>query len=626
MNLARTLKTAFARAMAGMTPGAPAYAELVRAAQNPKFGDYQANCAMPLGKELGRPPREVAAEILERLELGRMVARGEIAGPGFINLRLADDWLADELRRVEQDERLGVEPAAQPRTFVIDFSSPNVAKPMHVGHIRSTIIGDSLTRLLRFLGHRVVTDNHIGDWGTQFGMLIFGYKHLLDRQAFDARPVAELARLYRLVNTLAEGTEAAERLRLFPPGHADRTDAAARWERFEAQLERLRGEDPRVAALAGRFPVAAELSAWVAEQSRQETARLHAGDPENTALWQTFMPYCLAELERVYERLGVGFDHWRGESFYNPMLPGVVGELLERGIAEISEGAVCVFLSRDRAPCLVRKSDGAFLYTTTDLATVKYRAEQFRPDAILYVVDQRQSLHFQQFFEVARRWGYDRIEFVHVSFGTILGSDGRPFRTREGGTVGLEPLLDEAVERARKIVDGKSPELSETERARVAEAVGIGAIKYADLSVHRSSDYTFSWERMMALDGNSATYLQYAYVRPRSIFREGRVDPVALRRDPPPIRLRQPEERELGLRLLRFPETLEEAAAELRPNAIAGYLYELANAFSAFYHSCPVLKAGTPEERASRLVLCDLTARTLRQGLALLGIGTIDQM
>ncbi len=603
MNVLRTLKDCFAKTLSGIAPDAAAAAELVKPAQDAKFGDYQANCAMPLGKQLGRKPRDVAQEIVNRLELGSMLAPPEIAGPGFINLRLSNEWLADRVRQLAGDARLGVEPVKSARAFVIDYSSPNVAKPMHVGHIRSTIIGDSIARLLRFLGHRVVTDNHIGDWGTQFGMLIFGYKHLLNDAAFAAEPVQELARLYRLINWLGDG-----------PAPEEVASRAA--------------TDPKLAELAARFPDAAALGKFVAEESRQETARLHAGDPANRALWQSFMPHCLAELDLVYDRLDIHFDHHFGESFYDPMLPGVVDDLMARGIAEESQGAICVFLDpeRKKLPCMIRKSDGAFLYATSDLATVKHRVEQFRPDALLYVVGQPQALHFQQFFEVARHWGYDKIELTHVAFGTILAGDGKPFRTRAGGTVGLEPLLDEAVERARKIVDENSPELSESARQQVAVAVGTGAIKYADLSVSRTSDYTFDWDRMMSMQGNTATYLQYAYARIQSIFRKGGVDAAALTRESPAISLADPAERTLALGLLQFPETLDEAAADYRPSVIAGYLFNLAESFSAFYRNCPVLQADTPAVRSSRLVLCHLTARTLRQGLELLGIRTIDKM
>jgi arginyl-tRNA synthetase len=460
----------------------------------------------------------------------------------------------------------------------------------------------------------------------------------LDERAYADRPVVELARLYRQVNWLSESGELSAKLRVMEAGLPERNELSARWTEFESQLADVKNQDARLAQLAARFPNAAALAEFVTDEARRETAKLHAGDPENRALWQSFMPHCLADLDRVYQRLDIRFDHHFGESFYDPMLPGVVSDLLARGIAEESDGAVCVFLDSERKkpPCLIRKRDGAFLYATSDLATIKHRVEQFDPDLILYVVGQPQSLHFQQLFEVARRWGYTGVEFVHVSFGTILDSAGRPFRTRAGGTVGLEPLLDEAVERA-----GKAYEASRTERAekgievpdlspqayqQLTEAVGIGAIKYADLSVNRTSDYTFHWDKMMAMQGNTATYLQYAYARIQSIFRKGEVNVTELRTDPPQIRLDEPAERALAVNLLRLPETLEDAASEFKPSTIAAYLYGLAESFSSFYNTCPVLTAQSPELRASRLLLCDLTARTLRLGLDLLGIRAIDQM
>jgi arginyl-tRNA synthetase len=638
MNLVQAIRRTFAAALPHVSSEAARYADLVKPAQDAKFGDYQANCAMPLAKQLKRDPREVARTIVEHLDLGTMIASPEIAGPGFINLRLNTDWLGEAVRRLANDDRLGVDRVAAPKNIVIDFSSPNVAKPMHVGHIRSTIIGDALTRLFRFLGHHVITDNHIGDWGTQFGMLIFGYKHLINESAYAASPVVELARLYRLVNSLGDGAEIQARLRTTPPDATDREELSARWAQFEEQLQDLKAQDKRVAALAARHRDAAALSEFVARESRQETAKLHAGDPDNRALWQGFMPHCLADLERVYDRLGIHFDHHFGESFYDPMLPGVVHDLLARGIAEETDGAIGVFLEPERKqpPCLIRKRDGAFLYATSDLATIQHRVKEFEPQLILYVVGQPQSLHFQQLFAVARRWGYSNVEFVHVGFGTILDKTGRPFRTRAGGTVGLEPLLDEAVERAGRAYDEslhdrkekgmEVPELSPQARKDLVEAVGIGAIKYADLSVNRTSDYTFDWDKMMAMQGNTATYLQYAYARIQSIFRKGQVQAGMLRQQPPAVSLVDPAERLLAVALLRFPETLEESAAEYKPSAIASYLYGLAETFSSFFHNCPVLQADSPALRSSRLLLCDLTARTLRQGLDILGIRTVDQM
>ena len=580
--------------------------DMVQRSQDAKFGDYQANLAMPLGKELRRPPREVAAQIVGRLDVEDLCLAPEIAGPGFINLKVRDAWLAERLAAAVCDPRLGIPVVECPRTYVIDYSAPNVAKPMHVGHIRSTVIGDSICRTLKFLGHRVISDNHIGDWGTQFGMILYGYRHFCDREAYRANPVQELARLYRLVRQLMDYHEGLAELPRLRSRVAEQGDAA---------LARLAAEHRDVA------------SAVLAE-----TAKLHAGDEENRRLWREFLPHCEDEIERVYRRLGVSFDHTLGESFYEDRLGPLVDELVARGIARESDGAICIFLEGQTVPMIVRKQDGAFLYATTDLATLRYRMDEWRPDAILYVVDHRQSLHFEQLFAAARLLGYGDVELEHVSFGTVLGDDGRPFKTRSGDTVGLEGLLDEAVRRAAEIVnanDDAKPggaELSAEERNRVAETVGIAALKYADLSQNRTSDYVFSYDKMLAMNGNTATYMQYAYARVRSIFAKGSVDIDALRTSGAKIRLDTPAERALGLELLRFGEALDLAVADYRPNQLTAYLFELANRYSTFFEHCPVLRADSDELRQSRFLLCDLTARTIRQGLDLLGINVVDRM
>jgi len=571
MSIVLDLKDRFRRALAGLTDGPDEWLEMIRQSQDPKFGDYQANFAMGLGKRLGRPPRQVAAEVVGRLDVAEMCRPPEIAGPGFINLRLRDEWLVERLAAAAGHERLGVAPAARPRTYVIDFSAPNVAKPMHVGHIRSTVLGDALCRMLRFLGHRVTSDNHVGDWGTQFGMILYGYKHFLDAAAYRANPVQELARLYRLVRQMADAASSDENDASLAAGLARRGDGSEAEGDSPVFVEQKLGQSPNIA-----------------QAVLAETAKLHAGDPENHRLWQEFMPYCREEIERLYRRLDVRFDHTLGESFYNDLLPEVVDDLLRRGIARTSDGAVCVFLEGEAAPMIVRKKDGAFLYATTDLATIRYRMEQWRPDAILYVVDHRQGLHFRQLFAAARRLGYQDVELAHVSFGTVLGNDGRPFRTREGDTVGLEGLLDEAVRRAAAIVaandDAKpdGPELSPEERSRVAESVGIAALKYADLSQNRTSDYVFSYDKMLAMNGNTATYMQYAYARVRSIFSKGHVDAETLRNGSGPIVLEAPAERALGLELLRFAEALDLALADYRPSQLTTYLFELANRYFTF--------------------------------------------
>ncbi|MCE5268712.1 MAG: arginine--tRNA ligase [Planctomycetaceae bacterium] len=587
MSMLTELKERFRKALTGLVDEPAELLDLIRGSQDPKFGDYQANLAMPLGKRLRRPPREVAAEIIKRLEIDDLCAPPEIAGPGFINLRINDQWLARRLSAAVAEPRLDVAPVASRRTFVIDYSAPNVAKPMHVGHIRSTVIGDALCRVLRFLGHRAISDNHIGDWGTQFGMILYGYKHFLDVEAYRRNPVQELARLYR-------------------------------------HVRRLMDEEDNNPNVTTTDSVQAAVLA--------ETARLHAGDPENRRLWEQFLPHCEDEIQRVYSRLGVTFDHTLGESFYEERLAPVVDDLLRRGIARESDGAICIFLEGHKTPMIVRKRDGAFLYGTTDLATIQYRLETWRPDAILYVVDHRQSLHFQQLFAAARLLGYKNIELQHVSFGTVLGDDGRPFKTRSGDTVGLEGLLDEAVRRALEIVSANDdakpngPELSTEQRRQIAETVGIAAIKYADLSQNRTSDYIFSYDKMLAMTGNTATYMQYAYARVRSIFAKGGVDIEQLRASGSPIVLNSAAERALAIEILRFSEALDMTVADYRPNQLTSYLFDLANRFSTFFEQCPVLRADTDELRQSRLLLCDLTARTIQKGLELLGIRVVEKM
>jgi arginyl-tRNA synthetase len=572
MNVLQRLRDAFAVA----TPegGDPAaFAAAVRASNDSKFGDYQANGCMGLAKAQRKNPRDVAQAVAAQVDLGPIADRPEVAGPGFLNVRLRDPWIAGALQELQTDATLGVPAPQRAKTVVIDYSSPNVAKPMHVGHIRSTVIGESLARISAALGHSVVRDNHLGDWGAQFGMILWGWKNHRDEAAYTTDPVGELARLYRLAQSRVKAGETA-----------------------------------------------------VEGAARDETAKLHAGDPENRRLWAEFMPHCLAALNAIYERLGVSFDVELGESFYDPMLADVVADLVVKGLAVPSEGATVVFTEGSKTPFIVRKSDGAFNYATTDLATIKYRVERWNPDHILYVVDHRQGDHFKQLFAVAKSWGYDRVDLEHVAFGTILGPDRKPFKTREGDVVGLESLLDEGVAEARKFVDENSPDLDPDERARIAEVVGLGAIKYADLSQNRQSDYVFDWKKMLAMNGNTGAYLQYAYARIQSIFRKGNLTPDVIRANRPSIVLSHPAERALGLRLLKLPETLELAASELKPNILTDYLFELANTFSTFFEACPVLKAESPERRDSRLALGDLTARTLKTGLELLGIDVIERM
>jgi arginyl-tRNA synthetase len=658
MSLLSHIQSRFRPALAALIDPPDPWLESIRRAQDARFGDYQANFAMALKQKLGKPPQEIAADIIARLDVADICEPPQVAGPGFINLRLKDEWIIGQLTAAINDPRLGVAPAAQPRIYVIDFSSPNIAKPLHVGHIRSTVIGDALCRTLRFLGHTVISDNHLGDWGAQFGMIIFGYKHFLDADAYRNRPVQELARLYRLVRQLVDYVDAKEGLpelqrRLkekeqaldsqraaAAPAPGQKPDkklreAVQKLENSVKELaDELQSSTAKIAAVDGD-PMLAQLTAMhpdIGRRTQAETAKLHADDAESLALWREFMPYCLEDIDRIYRRLGVQFDHTLGESFYHEMLPGVVEELRRRGIATESQGAICVFVEGQPAPMIVQKQDGAYLYATSDLATIRYRMEQWRPDAILYVVDHRQSMHFQQLFGAARLLGYEKLELQHISFGTVLGKDGRPFKTRAGDTVGLEGLLDEAVFRAAKIVaendDTKpdGPELSPEQRACVAETVGIGAPKYADLSQNRTSDYMFDYDRMLDTKGDTATYMQYAYARVQNIFARGNVDIEQLRDSGAAITLGSPPERSLALELLRFGDALSVAMIDYRPNLLTAYLFDLANCFSTFYEKCHVLRAETPALRNSRLLLCDLTARTIQKGLELLGIGVEEKM
>ncbi len=545
---------------------------------------------MLLAKSRRANPREVAQEILSHLQLDDICSAVEIAGAGFLNFKLRPAWVQNRIEQLRTDATFGVPTPSQPRCIVVDFSSPNVAKPMHVGHIRSTILGDSLARIATFIGHKVIRDNHIGDWGTQFGMLLHGWKTILDKAALDKDPLAEMERIYKDVS-------------------------------------------PRC-----------KEDASVLDAAKQELVKLQAGDVENLALWREMIRLSQSQFDSIYGRLGIKFDVTLGESFYNARLKPVVEELRSKGIARESDGAVCVFsdgqlpqeqdpfLIKDKDgwrdnPALVLKSDGAANYTTTDLATLQYRIETWRPDEIVYVTDGRQQLHFRQFFAIFKRWQPDAAEHVkcsHVWFGSILGDDGKPFKTRSGETIRLADLLNEAEERSFSQVSERNPTLSEEERREIARIIGIGAVKYADLLPHRQGDYVFSWDRMLSFQGNTAPYLQNAYVRIRSIFRK-LAEAGAAWDQGQPILLEQPAELALGKRLLQFGEVLPLVLLDHRPNTLANYLYELANTFHAFYEACPVLKS-EGAQRASRLALCDLSARLLKTGLELLGIEVPERM
>jgi arginyl-tRNA synthetase len=590
------------QAVRAVLPDADVSGVLVRPCPDPKFGDYQTTALMALAKPRKLNPRQLATDVLTRLDVGEQCEKVEIAGAGFLNFRLKVAVVTKALSAAAAGEHLFFDKAAQPRTVVVDFSSPNVAKPMHVGHIRSTILGDSLARLLRLLGHRVITDNHIGDWGTQFGMLLVGWKRDLDAAALKFDAIAELERIYKKVSAECKDNPAT------------------------------------------------------LEAARQELVRLQAGDEENRRIWREMIALSQVQFDAIYARLGVKFDHTLGESFYNPRLKDIVDELSAKGIARESEGAKAIFFEdlpqlKD-TPALIQKSDGGFNYTTTDLATLAHRLETWRPDEVIYVTDGRQQLHFQQLFAAFRKWQAHtqsegrvirvpesagtglglsalgppnhELKLAHVWFGSILGEDGKPFKTRSGETVKLADLLDEAEERVFKVVTEKNPELAGPKRKEIARVVGIGAVKYADLLPNRQSDYVFSWDKMLALSGNTAPYLQYAYARIRSIFRKGGETAERATRHVE-LEIAGPEEISLAKHLLNFGLVLEAVAEEYRPNYICNYLYELAGHFTRFYENCPVLKAES-SGRASRLLLCDLTARVLKQGLEVLGIEVLEQM
>ncbi len=647
MNVLPEIKCRFERVLKQMVDDPSELLEMIRPAQDSKFGDYQANCAMPMKAMLDKPPREIAESIVEELEISDLCSSVEIAGPGFINLTLNDQWIKDQLKRALADPRLGVQPVQSPGTYVIDFSSPNVAKPMHVGHIRSTLIGDGLAKALRFAGHQVITDNHLGDWGTQFGMIIYGYKHFVDADAYGENPVGELGRLYKLVRQLTDYHGASQQLPIQQERLANQKSEIDTLEsttpspdkKTRKEIGRLRGKiseqqeqinelEEKISAVQSdpQRLAQAEKHADIATEVLNETAKLHSDDSENLALWHEFLPFCREDIRRIYDRLGIEFDHELGESFYHERLAGVVSSLEEKGLSRESEGATCVFMEQYDTPMIIRKKDGAFLYATTDLATIQYRVEKWNPTAILYVVDHRQHQHFEKLFDAARLWGFDDVEMSHVSFGTVLGEDGKPFKTRSGDTVGLEGLLDEAVQRAGQLATELNPEMDDATRSDVANVVGIGGLKYADLSQNRSSDYKFSYDKMLALKGNTATYLQYSYARVQGILRKGDIDVAAMRANPVTFQFENDIERKLAVSLVRFGESLDEVLVDYKLNLLANYLFELAQTFSGFFENCPVLKNENEDLKQSRLQLCDLTARTLQTGLSLLGIDIVEKM
>jgi arginyl-tRNA synthetase len=596
LTIAAQLQTVLERALAmSPEPLPPGVEASVTPAADPRFGDYQTNIAMVLAKDRRTNPRALAAQIVAALladpELGRLSLPPEIAGAGFINFRLTPAVLEARLAALAKDPgRLGVPETGFQKKVVIDFSGPNIAKPMHVGHLRSTIIGDCLVRVARFAGYEVVTDNHLGDWGTQFGKVIYGWKHYLDPAAIAADPLAELVRVYQ------------------------RADADCKAEEGGASKD--------TESAAPSHPIA---------ECRQELVKLQAGDAENTGIWQQCVDLSRAELNAIYTRLGVRFDYQFGESYFNPKLADLVARLEKEGIAQPSEGALVAFFPDDpklaERPAIIRKRDGAFNYATTDIATYEQRVHQFQAGALWYVVGAPQALHFEQLNAIVRRMGYT-VPLTHIPFGSILGQDRKIMRTRSGENVSLRDLLDEAIERALAIVEEKNPALPADEKAGIARIIGLGAVKYAELSQHRLTDYIFSWDKMLSFQGNTSPYLQNAYVRIRSIFRRGDLDPEQdfVDGDAQELRLPDPSERTLALKLARFAEIVPAVLDDFRPNLLANYLYELAGDFHSFFEACPVLKATAGSQRVTRLTLCSVTARVLRRGLDLLGIDVPERM
>jgi arginyl-tRNA synthetase len=567
--LSAAIEAAFGPDWAGADP-------LVRPASSPRHGDYQANAAMALGKAMGRRPREVAEAVATALELGDIGAAVEVAEQGFLNITLDDRWLAGQVDALAGDKRYGVRSASDPETVVVDYSSPNLAKELHVGHLRSTVIGDALVRVLEFVGHRVIRQNHVGDWGTQFGMLV---EHLAEHGWSDEQTEHHIGDL----NALYQEAQS----------------------RFQADTH-------------------------FAARARRRVVELQAGDAATVAVWRALVAESERHFQAVYDRLGVRLtpNDVRGESFYNDQLPELASELEASGVAVVDDGALCVFppgfAGRDGGglPLIVRKSDGGFGYAATDLAALRYRLRELGAQRVVYVVDARQSQHLDMVFAVAAIAGWlvgdDRAE--HVAFGTILGADGRPYRTRSGETPKLADLLDEAVARAGAVVAAKNPALISEQAAAVARAVGIGAVKYGDLSSDRVKDYVFDWDRMLSFEGNTAPYLQYACVRTRSILAKAGRAPVG------PVVLVDPPERALALALLQFDAAVHAVGDALAPHRLCTYLFGLAQTFTAFFEACPVLRARSPELMESRLVLCQTTGNVLAAGLGLLGIDAVDQM
>lgn len=559
--------------------GAPDHVSaIVKPSARPEFGEYQANGVMAAAKQLKMNPRELASKVLDTLDLSDIAEKVEMAGPGFLNIHLKNDWLATHCQQALSSDQLGIAASEPKQAVVVDYSSPNLAKEMHVGHLRSTIIGDAVVRVLEFQGHQVIRQNHVGDWGTQFGMLL---AHMADLQQQDGELSMQLADL----------------------------------ETFYRQAKQRFDNEPEFA-----------------DTARDYVVRLQSGDEALSSLWQQFIDISLQHCEAAYQKLGVSLTRQdvMPESAYNDDLANVVADLNTQGLLQEDQGAQCVFMEEFRnkddsiTPLIIQKSGGGYLYATTDLAALRHRNNTLKADRALYFVDVRQTLHFRQVFTLGYKAGYinEAASYEHMAFGTMLGKDGKPFKTRSGDNVKLADLLDEAIERAFKLVSDKNPDLDEAERRVIAHKVGIGAIKYADLSKNRTSDYIFSWDSMLSFEGNTAPYLQYAYARIQSIFRKA---DTAFSQSA--IQLNENAERTLAVKLLQFGEVIDSTAREGMPNHLCSYLYELAGSFMSFYEACPILKDGVEVSvRDSRLQLADLTGRTLQNGLGLLGIGVMERM
>ncbi|MEQ4509776.1 MAG: arginine--tRNA ligase [Dickeya sp.] len=576
MNIQALLSEKVHQAM--IAAGAPADSEaMVRQSAKAQFGDYQANGIMAAAKKLGMPPRQLAEKVVNTLQLDGIAAKTEIAGPGFINIFLDSQWLSAQLEHALTAPKLGVSPV-EPQTIVVDYSAPNVAKEMHVGNLRSTIIGDAAVRTLEFLGHHVIRANHVGDWGTQFGMLI---AHLEDVQN-DSTQDLELADL----------------------------------EAFYREAKKQYDDDE-----------------VFAERARGYVVKLQGGDEYCRSMWRKLVDITMVQNQRSYDRLNVSLtpENVMGESLYNAMLPDIVADLKAKGLAEESEGAIVVYLdeykNKEGEPMgvIIQKKDGGYLYTTTDIACAKYRYEKLGANRVLYYIDSRQHQHLMQAWSIVRKAGYvpESVSLEHHMFGMMLGKDGKPFKTRAGGTIKLSELLDEAYERALTLIAGKNPEMERTELEQLAQVVSIGAVKYADLSKNRTTDYIFDWDNMLAFEGNTAPYMQYAYTRVSSIFKRAGVEESSLTQ---PIVLTAEHEQALATRLLQFEETVTTVARDGTPHVMCAYLYDLAGLFSGFYENCPILNADNDSTRQSRLKLAQLTAKTLKTGLDTLGIQTVEKM